>query len=82
MKSDTNRPGGWTRYIVGAGVGGVVGAVAAVNVMIYSGVEGGYEAGLNALFEHDVGAGLTAVALLMAGPLIGVAMVRWIRRSG
>ena len=82
MKTETGRRRVWVRYIVGGVGGAVVGGVAALNVMIYSGVEGGYEAGLGALFEHNPLAGSAAVALLVAGPLLGVLTARWMQRSG
>ena len=67
---------------MGAVVGAVVGLIAAVNVMIYSGVEDGYQAGLARLFEHNAVAGVAAVALLVAGPVAGVLIARRMRHPG
>jgi hypothetical protein len=50
--------------------------------MIYSGVEDGYQAGLARLFEHNAIAGVAAVGLLVAGPVVGVLVLRRMRRSG
>ena len=69
--------------VVGGLVGGVLGAIVAVNVVIYSGVEGGYEAALGDVFAHSVALGILVVAILLAGPVAGVVFARRRRhRSG
>lgn len=68
--------------IVAGGIGGgVVGAVIAVNVVIYSGIERGYEATIPEVFRENVFVGFVVVAILVAGPLIGVWAARRVRRQ-
>lgn len=72
-------------WILDLTVGGLVGAVlagiVAWNLLIYSGVEGGYQAGIGDAFRHNffVGVGLTVV--LAAGPVLGVVYARRRRSS-
>jgi membrane protein DedA with SNARE-associated domain len=66
--------------LAGALLGGIAGAVAAVNVVIYAGIEGGYEANLAEVFRQSVPVGIAAVALLVAGPIVGVLVARRRRR--
>lgn len=68
---------GWfTDILVGLIVGGVVGAVVAVNFVIYTGIEGGYEASIGEVFDQNVLLGLITVALLVGGPILGVYVMR------
>lgn len=80
-----NRPEvrkGWvTDVLIGGIVGGVVGAVVAVNVVIYSGVERGYEASIPEVFRESALAGSVVVAILLAGPLVGIWIARRLRRQ-
>lgn len=76
---------GWLADLaVGGLVGGLVGAVAAVNFVIFTGIEQGYEASLGEVFEHSLIAGVVTVMLLIAGPVLGVLTARRLRtrRSG
>lgn len=82
MRAEASRARSWVGYVIGGLVGAVIGGVVAINVMIYSGVEAGYQAGLAALFDHSVVAGVLAVSALVSGPVVGVLVTRWIRRSG
>lgn len=82
-KSDTRRDNArsWLLDgVVGGGLGGLLGAIAAVNVVIYSGVGGGYEANLGDVFQHNIFVGIAVVAILVAGPVLGVFVAR--RRRG
>jgi hypothetical protein len=73
----TDKRLGWlVDMVVGIVVGGLLGGVVAVNLMIYSGVERGYEASLGQVFEHSALAGLVVVAALAAGPILGVVAMR------
>jgi hypothetical protein len=65
---------------VGGLVGAVVGAIVAVNVVIYSGVDRGYEASIPEVFRHDLIAGAITVAVLVAGPIVGVIVAMRMRR--
>ena len=76
--SDTSR--GWLWDIVVGGVaGGVAGAIMAMNVVIFSGIEGGYEAGLGDVFRQNVVVGVATVLLWISGPVTGVIVARRLR---
>ena len=60
------------RVVFGAVVGLVVGAIASVNVVIFSGIEDGYEATPAQVFGENALVGVIAVIVLIAGPVIGV----------
>ncbi len=62
--------------LVGGVVGGAVGAVAAVNIVIFSGMERGYESTIPDVFRQSVLVGVLTVVTLAAAPLVGV----WIMR--
>jgi hypothetical protein len=64
----------------GAIVGGVIGALGAVNFVIYVGIDDGYEANIADVFRQNTLAGLVTVALLILGPVLGVIVARRIRR--
>lgn len=75
--ASSQRVRGWVvDVVVGGLAGGVVAAVAAVNVVIVSGAERGYESSLGEVFRHSVAAGLVTVAVLAAGPVVGVVVAR------
>jgi len=57
-------------------VGGVVGAIAAVNVVICSGIDDGYEATLGEVFDQSPAVRVVAVALALLGPLAGIVVAR------
>lgn len=68
------------RWLVDLAVGGLVGAIAAVNFVIYTGIEQGYEASLVEVFQHSLIAGIVTVMILLAGPVLGVLTARRLRR--
>lgn len=53
-----------------------------MDISIYVGVPGGYEAGLGEIFGHSVLAGILWTTAIISGPLIGVAVARRQRRKG
>lgn len=65
--------------VTGALAGGVIAAVVAVNIVIYSGIERGYEATIPEVFRQSPIVGITTVAILAAGPILGVLAARRIR---
>jgi uncharacterized membrane protein len=72
---------GWGADLAVGGLFGLIaGAVLAVNMVIFLGVEGGYEASLGDVFAHSTFIGILVVAVLAAGPMCGVAYARWRRR--
>lgn len=68
-------------FLIGGFIGGVVAAIAAVNFVIYSGMEGGYEATLPAVLDQNPLIGVLTVAILVAGPFLGGIAARRLRRS-
>lgn len=73
---------GWlTDLLVGGIAGGVVGAIISVNLVIFSGVDEGYQAGLGDVFRHNPAVGVLALAILIGAPVTGVILARR-RRSG
>lgn len=72
---------GWLIDVVaGAVVGGLIGAIVAVNIVIYSGAERGYESSLTEVFEHSPLAGIITVVIVVAGPVSGIVVARRRRR--
>jgi hypothetical protein len=65
--------------VVGGLTGGLVGAVVAINFVIYTGIEQGYEASLVEVFQHSLIAGIVTVMILVAGPVLGVVTARRLR---
>ncbi|NHZ70849.1 MAG: hypothetical protein GWP18_04340 [Proteobacteria bacterium] len=63
----------------GALGGLAVGAVIAVNIVIFSGIEPGYEATIPEVFSQNVAVGIVTVAVLAAGPIVGVAVALRLR---
>ena len=73
---------GWLVDILAGGIiGGVAGAIVAVNFVIYSGIEDGYEASIPAVFGQNVLVGLVTVTVLLTGPALGVIVARRFRKK-
>ncbi|MFZ0624899.1 MAG: hypothetical protein WA726_10750 [Acidimicrobiia bacterium] len=64
--------------LVGVVAGGIVGAIAAVNFIITIGI--GYDVSIGDVFDHSTIAGVVMVGILLAGPVLGVVAMRWLRR--
>jgi hypothetical protein len=76
------RTRGWLADgVIGGIVGGVIGAIVAVNVVIYAGIEDGYEASIPDVFRESPLVGVVTVAILVAGPVLGVVVARRRRRA-
>ena len=58
---------------------GATGAILAVNVVIFSGIEDGYEANIPDVFRQNALVGVLVVAILIAGPVVGVMTRRRMR---
>lgn len=85
--SDVVKPNNRRRMIdtiTGVIGGGIVGAIVAVNIVIYAGPDDGYESSIDDVFRHNVLIGVVTVAALIAGPILGVVVARRLRtrRSG
>lgn len=77
---DRVRRGWLVDVLLGGIVGGLVGAVVAVNVVIYSGIEGGYEATIPEVFRQSALVGVITMTVLVAGPIVGVIAAREMRK--
>ncbi len=82
----TSTPDGRTRawvldLVVGGTVGGVVGSIVAVNVVIFAGMDRGYESSPADVFEQNPLVGLLVLVVLLGGPVLGVMTARRIRRG-
>jgi hypothetical protein len=66
--------------LLGGIVGGIGGAIAAVDVAIYAGTDDGYEASHGEVFQESSATGVIVVALLLIGPIAGAVLARAIRR--
>lgn len=71
-----NKSGWVTDGFVGVILGGVISAIVAVNVVIYAGIEDGYEASIGDVFDESLLIGLVTVAILVGGPILGVVLMR------
>ena len=69
-----------TDLVVGAILGLAVGAIIAVNVVITAGVDRGYQATIPEIFDESIILGVITVAILAAGPVVGVIVARRIRK--
>lgn len=71
---------GWVGWLidilVGGVVGAIVGAIVAVNFVILTGVDQGYQASLGDVFDQSVVAGVVTLIILIAGPVLGVVIAR------
>lgn len=65
---------------VGVLFGGVVGAIVAVNIAIFFGPDQGYQSSIGDVFSHNAIAGVAVVVALVSGPVIGVVLMRELRR--
>jgi len=71
---------GWLRdVVVGGLIGGLLGSIVAVNFVILTGIDQGYEASLGEVFRYSPIAGIVTVAILVAGPVLGVVGARRLR---
>lgn len=62
--------------LVGGVVGGITGVIVAVNVVIFSGVDRGYQASLREVFDESPILGVVVVVVLAAAPVLGVLVAR------
>ncbi|MDF1595218.1 MAG: hypothetical protein P1T08_03845 [Acidimicrobiia bacterium] len=75
----THTPGRIIGRLAGAIIGLMIGGIVAVNLVIFAGVDQGYEASLPEVFETNVLLGITTVAILTAGPIVGFVVASRIR---
>lgn len=77
---DEGRARRWARDGLGLLVGGLVGAVVAVNVVIYTGMDRGYESSLADVFDQNPLVGVVVLVILLAGPALGILLARRVSR--
>ncbi len=83
-ESNEERTGwaGWAiDLVLGTLAGGIVGAIVAVNVVIYSGIDSGYEASMSQILEDEPVAGVLALTAFVTAPVLGVGILRRLRRK-
>ena len=69
--------------LAGAIIGTAVGAVIAVNLVIFSGIDSGYESSITDVFAYNDFVGIIVVAVLAAGPIVGGLLAwRWTASHG
>lgn len=79
MSTTTRR---WVVDVLLGSIGGfAIGAVIAVNVVIYAGIDEGYEASVRDVFDQNVLVGIVVVSVLVAAPVAGVVVARRIHRG-
>jgi hypothetical protein len=66
--------------LVGGLLGGVGGAIVAVNLVIFSGMSRGYETTVPQIFDENLAVGVIVIAVLAAGPVVGILLTRRLRR--
>lgn len=71
----------WILNAIGGLVGALVAGVVAVNLVIYSGIEQGYESSLAEVFDDSPFLGSVVVIVLLAGPVLGLLTVSRLRRG-
>jgi hypothetical protein len=64
------------RVVGGAVLGAFIGFIVALNVVIFSGAERGYETSLSEVFDQSLVLGGLVVMILLAGPIVG-AVIAW-----
>lgn len=63
---------GWTKRVAGGAIiGGIIGAIVAVNFVIMVGPDSGYESSFADIFSESTADGVATIAILIAGPLLG-----------
>lgn len=66
---------------VGIAAGSLVGVILALNIVIYSGVDDGYQASVQSVFEQRPWAGVLAAMAIILAPVLYVLGLRRRRRN-
>ena len=73
---------GWLiDIVVGGIVGAILGGILALNIVIYSGTDRGYETGIIELFAFNWVVGILVVSVSVGFPVLGVVIARLWRRK-
>ena len=74
--------GGWAIDLTaGIAAGSVVGVILALNIVIFSGVDDGYQASVRAVFEQRPWAGVMAGMAIILSPVLLVLSLRRLRQN-
>jgi NhaP-type Na+/H+ or K+/H+ antiporter len=65
--------------VLGLVLGGLIGAIVAVNLIITVGI--GYDVSLPQVFRENLLVGIVTTAILISGPIAGVVLMRRLRRQ-
>ena len=65
--------------VLGIALGGLLGAIVAVNLIITVGI--GYDVSLPQVFRENLLVGIITTVILISGPIAGVALMRRLRRQ-
>jgi NhaP-type Na+/H+ or K+/H+ antiporter len=65
--------------VLGMALGGLIGAIVAVNLIITVGI--GYDVSLPQVFRENLLVGIITTVILISGPVAGVALMRRLRRQ-
>jgi hypothetical protein len=65
--------------VLGIALGGLLGAIVAVNLIITVGI--GYDVSLAQVFRENLLVGIVTTLILMSGPIAGIALMRRLRRQ-
>jgi hypothetical protein len=65
--------------VLGMVLGGLIGAIVAVNLIITVGI--GYDVSLPQVFRESLLVGIITTVVLISGPIAGVALMRRLRRQ-
>ena len=66
--------------VIGGVVGIVIGAIVAVNIVIFAGIDDGYEASPSEVFDQNAVVATAATAALVVSPFAAVILLRRSRR--
>lgn len=73
---------GWMIDLLMGGLGGgLAGAIVAVNIVIFSGIDDGYESSFGDVMDFNRFLGLTVLAVLLAAPISAISILRRLRRN-
>jgi hypothetical protein len=65
--------------VLGIALGGLLGAIVAVNLIITVGI--GYDVSLAQVFRENLLVGIVTTLILISGPIAGIALMRRLRRQ-
>lgn len=77
-----SKASGWlVDCLVGGTMGLVLAGIIAVNLVIFSGIDTGYESNISEVFDYNPMVAVAVVAILVIGPALGIFLARARRRG-